>query len=567
MSTSDPRRHPAGQPPEEGQVPAPVNPAAPQPIPVQPQHPQQPLRPQPVSPQSQQIQQQAQQPMRPVPVQPGGQAAQHSAKGQRPVPVQQGGAMPREQHKSEEEEPEGNIFQDYLRSSPPWLFSMVVHILIIVILGLFWILHPNDESSMELTIHDEHYADELGDPNENDPLDVDIKDAIDESVLTPQELTPVEYPFAAPPEVTLAENSTSVTSDIAAPIGMALNGRQAGSKASLLRKYGGTKKTEAAVKDALAWLAKQQQKDGSWSLKGPYDDGSKSNNDYKNSATAMALLAFLGAGDTHLRGKYRVTVHKGLNWLIKQQRENGLFDAPASHQRFYTHGQCSIVLCEAYAMTKDMKLKVPAEKAIAFSVKNQAKEGGWRYSIGEDSDTSVTGWILMSMQSARMGGLSVPEKTFTKIGKFLNEASNGRGTRYSYQAGGPTDETMTAEGLLCRQYLGWKHDDERLKSGVEYLVTEDNLPVWNEENCNVYYWYYATQVLHHMNGKEWTKWNNIMRELLPKQQVKNGKEKGSWNPDDDEWGYAGGRLYVTCLSVFILEVYYRHLPIYKHSRK
>jgi hypothetical protein len=120
---------------------------------------------------------------------------------------------------------------------------------------------------------------------------------------------------------------------------------------------------------------------------------------------------------------------------------------------------------------------------------------------------------------------------------------------------------LTAEGLLCRQYLGWKREDERLRSGVDYLL--NNLPDWRYEERNVYYWYYGTQVCHHMEGTDWRIWNDVIKEMLPEHQEKRGNERGSWDPDGDRWGAAGGRLYVTCLSLYILEVYHRHLPIYQ----
>jgi hypothetical protein len=122
---------------------------------------------------------------------------------------------------------------------------------------------------------------------------------------------------------------------------------------------------------------------------------------------------------------------------------------------------------------------------------------------------------------------------------------------------------MTAEGLLCRQYLGWDRDNEALVRGANSLVSPENLPSWNDRN--VYYWYYATQVLHHMEGENWKTWNTAMKKELPSRQEKRGPEKGSWHPtepDPDRWGYQGGRLFVTCLSIYMLEVYYRHLPIY-----
>src|SRR5262245_22973795 len=101
---------------------------------------------------------------------------------------------------------------------------------------------------------------------------------------------------------------------------------------------------------------------------------------------------------------------------------------------------------------------------------------------------------------------------------------------------------MTAEALLCRQYLGWQRDDSRLVEGVRKIL--DNPIKWDEPNF--YYWYYATQVLHHMGGDEWDKWNKVMREQLPKNQIKAGRDRGSWSPEGDPYGSKGGRLYSTC---------------------
>jgi len=165
------------------------------------------------------------------------------------------------------------------------------------------------------------------------------------------------------------------------------------------------------------------------------------------------------------------------------------------------------------------------------------------------------------LQSARIAGIEVPSPTFANLTKFLDMVQREGGSRYAYQQQAGATLTLSAEGLLCRQYLGWPHDDPRLRGGVEFILA--NLPDW--EKRNVYYWYYATQVCHHMEGEDWQKWNEVMRQILPQHQEKRGQERGSWDPNGDRWGAAGGRLYVTCLSLYTLEVYYRHLPIYRQG--
>ena len=178
------------------------------------------------------------------------------------------------------------------------------------------------------------------------------------------------------------------------------------------------------------------------------------------------------------------------------------------------------------------------------------------------SDVSVTGWIVMALQSAKMAGIEVPSETFGNVAKFLDSVAREDGTRYPYRSGEMTTPAMTAEALLCRQYMGWPHTDRRLRSGADYITLPEYLVNYSR-NRNVYFWYYATQVAHHMEGEWWQRWNGAMRQAVPAAQVKGGAESGSWAPDmKDAFEVHGGRLYVTCLSIYMLEVYYRHLPIY-----
>jgi hypothetical protein len=335
-------------------------------------------------------------------------------------------------------------------------------------------------------------------------------------------------------------------------------------KNALLGKYGGTATTEASVRAGLEWLKKNQEPTGGWSLVGKYQNGSSIEN--RCSATAMALIAFQGAGHTHKDGDFKKEVAKGWKALLAMQDRDGLFyHEGLSHQQLYAQAQATIAVCELYGMTKDQEYKKPAQLAIDYAVKSQAPEGGWRYTPGQDSDTSVTGWFVIALQSAMMAGLEVPSPTLAKISKFLDSVQSENGTRYAYRPGAGSTETMTAEALLCRQYLEWKHDDPRLSDGVSFLL---NNPIrWDFENTNVYYWYYATQVLHHMEGEPWKEWNKVMRETIPKVQEKTGPEAGSWTPTQDRWGSHGGRLYETCLCIYMLEVYYRHLPIYKWKQQ
>jgi hypothetical protein len=461
-------------------------------------------------------------------------------------------------------------------TTPPWLVSVSVHFSLMILLGLLALeVHTSTQKSTSVEIElsdstpadeDEIYAETLGEQLD-DPTQL-ISSAglerLENSIALPtSDLPEVDDPFIGPPVHALAPDGALPAGTQATPaIGLEFSGREAGIKKALLKAYGGTALTEDAVNEGLRWLARQQRPRGAWSLQGPYSHGSAAEN--SEAATAMALLAFQGAGYTPQSSgdeAFKRVVARGWRSLLRNQQSDGRFFAnllPESHQ-LYTQAICTIAVCELYGMTRDDTYRDPAQKAVDYCVKIQAPEGGWRYQPGIDSDMSVTGWFAMALQSARMAGIEVPSHAFDRIDSFLDSVSREEGSQYAYRPQDGATVPLTAEGLLTRQYLGWQRDDPRMRAGVDHLLT--NLPQWDKQN--VYYWYYATQVCHHMEGPDWQKWNTVMRQLLPENQEKRGKERGSWEPAGDRWGTAGGRLYVTCLSLYVLEVYYRHLPIYR----
>lgn len=465
---------------------------------------------------------------------------------------------------SGDEPPPVDTTEAVVQHSPPFLVSMLVHLVLVIVLALITF---REEIAGQIQLN-AIYADSLGQQLLDDRLQ--SPESLDMQVDVPAlsfDLKPALDPLAAPPLISDTPfDPLQGAARIDAPsIGLALTGREAGMKKALLPAYGGTATTEGAVLAGLVWLKKQQLKDGGWSLLGPYPDGALVEN--RCAATAMALLAFQGYGVTHQRSgnappEFQAAVQKGWDFLLKMQNKDGQFVHDGGHNhRMYAQAQASIAICEIYAMTKDEKFRRPAQLALDYAHKAQSPElGGWRYEPRFDSDTSVTGWFVMALQSGMMAGLEVQSPNLQLINEFLDKVAVENGTQYCYQIGGKPTLTMTAEAILCRQYLGWKHDDPRMRAGIDQLLANR---ISYDEDPNVYYWYYATQACHHMDGKDWDLWNEKMREAIPAAQLKTGSEKGSWGGSADRWGPHGGRLYVTCMSVFMLESYYRHLPIYK----
>jgi hypothetical protein len=184
--------------------------------------------------------------------------------------------------------------------------------------------------------------------------------------------------------------------------------------------------------------------------------------------------------------------------------------------------------------------------------------GGWRYLPREPGDTSVVGWQLMALKSGKISGLNINPKTYKLVEKFLDTVSTSRGAFYGYAAPprGTPASACTAIGLLCRMYMGWDKNVPGLVDGIAEL--SDAGP--NESD--MYYNYYATQAMKHYGGRQWTDWNNEMRNFLVKTQEKEGNKAGSWHFDNGHASAKGGRLYSTSLACMTLEVYYRYLPLY-----
>ncbi len=449
------------------------------------------------------------------------------------------------------------------REAPPWLVSMMIHVVMLLILaliskpigsGIGSVMLSIGQSEREVPAELAEFSISTDDViNESDlmeesEVEVDMASLFDSAELSDAEtLAPME--FGAGPEL--------------ATVRPMFDGRTGAMKKALLAIYGGTAQTQDAVARGLAWLKRNQRANGSWSMQGPYGDGGVSENEC--AATAMALLAFLGDGNTHDKGEYREEVEKGVKHLLKLQDRSGFMAKQArSHEKMYAQAQATIVLCELYGMTKDSWLRDPAQRALDFAMDAQSPQGGWRYEPKIDSDTSITGWYVMALESGRAAGLEVNISVLMKVNDYLDLASSFDGAAYGYQANSSASPAMTAEGLLCRQYISWKRDHPPLRRGIQALLLD---APFNISDRDVYYWYYATQVMHHFGGSDWRKWNDVMKVELPKAQVLGGREDGSWAPQMDRWGRNHGRLYTTCLSLYCLEVYYRHMPLYAADGK
>lgn len=322
----------------------------------------------------------------------------------------------------------------------------------------------------------------------------------------------------------------------------------------VMNKLGGSAQSESAIDRGLQWLATNQDEDGRWNIA---KHGGQGGHDV--ASTAFALLAFYGRGERHdVDCPYREVVARGLQWLLSQQdRVNGDLRGPnPQHNAMYDHGIASLALVEAYGVTKDPALRPRAIAAIEFMTESQHSEGGWRYKPGERGDLSVTGWYIMSMVSARMSGIPVPEKTFNGARDFLINMSGGEhGGSYGYtdspQNQNSNRHGMNAAGFFCSQLLGTSPKSPNARESARILGDEQI------RDDDLYYIYYGTLASYQHQGPLWRQWRRKVQEGF----VKNQDQDGSWSAGGSH-GRQMGRVIGTAITVLCLEAHYRYTPLF-----
>lgn len=319
-------------------------------------------------------------------------------------------------------------------------------------------------------------------------------------------------------------------------------------------KLGGSNRTESAVDRGLAYLADIQEPDGRWNIS---KSGGQGGHDV--AATAFSLLAFYGRGERHDQDcKYRDTVTRGLNWLLTQQdgASGDLRGPRPGHNAMYDHGAAALALVEAYGVTKDPTLRPRAHAAIEFITESQHPQGGWRYKPGEKGDLSVTGWMIMTLGSARMSGIPVPPKTSEGVANFLQHVRGGpHGGSYGYtDSPGKRNSGrngMNAAGFFCAQLTGSSFN------GAQAYESSAIINKAGFHNNDLYYAYYGTLAAYQHQGPGWRDWKEQMHPLFLETQ----SPDGSWTARGKH-GAAMGRVVGTALVVLCLEAHYRYTPLY-----
>jgi hypothetical protein len=265
-----------------------------------------------------------------------------------------------------------------------------------------------------------------------------------------------------------------------------------------------------------------------------------------------------------------------LDWLVNnvemgQGKTVGRFHTITN---MYSQGIATLALCEACGMTQDPALRKAAQVAVDYIQKGQAQNGSWGYQTPSPGDTSIVGWQIQALHAAKLAQLNVDDKIIKKAIAFLDTVSKGQNkASYGYTTRNDAHPatSLTAIGLLCRYYVDdWRAETSGFAEGTKGLMTRAPAATQSRPQLDLYYYYYATQVVRYHGGEQWKNWNEGtlkgetrkggMADWLIGLQTRTPAQRGSWNPEPGWIGQHCGRLGTTCLSLLTLEVYYRYDP-------
>ena len=328
-----------------------------------------------------------------------------------------------------------------------------------------------------------------------------------------------------------------------------------------------------AVDTALWWLRGHQHRDGYWDADG-FEEECKLNHcsgkgraDQDRAVTGLSLLAFLGAGETHKHGRYKQQVRAGFKYLKQIQDPDGCFGPRNTEDFLLQHAICTLAMAEIYGLTASPLFKLSAQRGIDFLVASERPDAGaWGRKPGdEQADPATCFFALCALKSARAAGLRVTQGSFDGFMSWLADQTGEQGeVRSAPGSSIPLTLTAgTAAGILGRIFCG---EDPR-KSAPMLLaasLVRERPPTWDEASpgdIDLHYWYFGTLACVQVGRETWKTWHPNLKNQVIDRQVKDGDEKGSWNPVGPI-GKRLGRVGSTALMAMCNQVYYRYAKVF-----
>lgn len=304
---------------------------------------------------------------------------------------------------------------------------------------------------------------------------------------------------------------------------------------------GSTPQIEASVTKGLEFLARRQDRDGSWS------EGTG----YGSNPVAMTSLA--GSGSSPTRGKYWSNVRKATRFLRNCAGTDGLITSRGEGRHIYGHGFATMFLSQVYGMELDAQMQKKLHKILSKSVglicRAQSTEGGWYYyanSGREEGSVAIT--QVPALRACRNAGILVPKKTIDRAVNYISRLANKDGG-ISYSLNQRNSQPAITAAAVAVLYNAGNYDDPIAAKALAFAVR--HLSTDGSGNGHHYYaQLYLSQALYQEAKKRWGQHYQKISTWLRRHQ----KTDGSWMGD------TVGHVYGTALALTILPLPYSLVP-------
>jgi len=312
-----------------------------------------------------------------------------------------------------------------------------------------------------------------------------------------------------------------------------------------------TAETEKAIENGLAYLARTQARNGAWRSRERYGV-------YPCAITSLAGLAMMAGGNTPSEGPYADNVRRAVDFVLRCANRNGLIAVMGEEQRpMYGHGFGMLFLSQAYGAEQDTDLQKDLyrvlARGVALTARSQSPDGGWLYTPDANSDEgSVTVTQIQALRACRNAGIKVPKATIRRAVEYVSRCANeDGGISYSLRNLGRSRPPITAAAVAVLYNAG-QYDSPIALKALDYMkkhIEGGGTGIFQGHRC--YALLYTAQAMYLSSDENWQWFFAKYRDDILQQQ----NDNGSW-PGDNV-----GEVYGTAMTLLVLQLPYRYLPI------
>jgi len=186
----------------------------------------------------------------------------------------------------------------------------------------------------------------------------------------------------------------------------------------------------ASVSEGLAWLADNQEADGTWS---PSRHGGAEV--YRPALTALSALAL----DRSEKSGMSARVNRACAALGGMQSADGAFGGNG-RACFYNQAITTYALATLYP--KHPELRPVLERSLSFVAARQTAQGGWDYESDSEGNAALTSWQVRALACADEQGFASAKVPLRKGLRWLRDRARDDGSIAYHR-----DSIKSSEGL------------------------------------------------------------------------------------------------------------------------